>query len=572
MATLEPAILEAPPRIRIYDPLYEPDPTRPLKEHRGIPVLLLDYLVVSAILVCSDKLEWLQASSQTSGAPKAERETQNLIQQWRHHVESVAEEEDIQVPARVARSSSPAGSSTSIVDVSMDSVYGHGQRNDIHDTPRMHDRRSLDLSTPSTNPSTIFTSFSGVPHPYAAQYHLDGGSSPASEFGQSIYSAVNSDGRAEDTTPRHATHPINRNNSGHSAHGRMASMGARSEPDRPQYAASIISNGTSMSTPAGTASRRRPLPSIPTGAPAVPPVPNIPPELLARLNIGQRAAGVGMSEFGEPNSPMALLQTNSLGFSTSTSASSSPLYPHYSNSPSSEGPLSARSRVQTLSSSPDSMLSRNVGPGYLTTDADPRRRTTSESASMLVSSPRWPAEDAIEPNARDISTPTPHIVQGRADGDEGRDDEPVNGANVGGARLQHRMSMYKGPRPGDEEEAERAEPSVVHANAVDSGLLHGNMVQPLRIRDNTSRPRTSAASSSTSSGYGSYARPSTAGGATTLGGQSTRSGAVLEEDELEVDLDHNEIADGEFAPPSYDSIDFSRPPVKPHQTLRIPQQ
>ena len=44
VTTLEPAVLSAPPRIRIFDPCYEPDPTRPVKQHKGVLIMLLDYI------------------------------------------------------------------------------------------------------------------------------------------------------------------------------------------------------------------------------------------------------------------------------------------------------------------------------------------------------------------------------------------------------------------------------------------------------------------------------------------------------------------------------------------------
>lgn len=138
------------------------------------------------------------------------------------------------------------------------------------------------------------------------------------------------------------------------------------------------------------------------------------------------------------------------------------------------------------------------------------------------------------------------------------------------------MSMYKGPRPGDEDaEVEQGgEASVVHANAVDAGLVQESMVHPLRLRSgDSSRARPSTAASS-SSAYSSLTMgPLTAASSSTFGGQLVlgRAGAVLEDDEFEGDLDQDDIHDAEFAPPSYDSIDFSRPPVKPDQGLRLRQ-
>lgn len=598
MATLEPAILEAPPRIRVYDPLYEPDPTRPLKEHRGIPVLLLDYLITTALLVCSDKHEWLAASSQAIVSPKAEKETSNLIQQWRHHVESVAEEENIKVPSRVGRAeSSSAGSSSSIVDVSLESVYARQPTNNL-DTPKIHDRRSLEISSPSTNsnPSTIFTSFSNTPHPYALPYGLEDGSSPASDFAQSIYSEFPPNEHVSRSSSNGAE--VERGGSGH---GRMASRDARSEPDRPRYAASIMSRETTMSAPqraevlaspasASTtnSSRRRPLPTIPTGGPPVPPVPNIPPELLARLNLGQRTAtgagagsgglGVGVGEFGE-QAQMPILETNALGIGMHP-------HPHPSSPSTATGPSFSFNERQTQPSSPETYLpylnpiSGQASVSVSGDNIDPRRRTNSESTTTMLSSADGPrsltdglGNLSISPaqmggaGARDAN-----LGAGVGESSALANTNASANTNTGtGARLQHRMSLYKGPRPGDEPTEREPMPPMpmpsypVHSNAIDAGALPNHahsQVHPLRIREaaTNARPWTSGsvsvASSSTSTIALSPRQFTRAVGGTPI--------ATLGE-ELDIDVEHGEIADGEFAPPSYDSIDFSRPAVKPHE-------
>lgn len=58
VATLEPAVLSAPPRIRVFEPVYERDDTRPQLEHQGVPIPLLDYLVATSLLLLTDKDEW----------------------------------------------------------------------------------------------------------------------------------------------------------------------------------------------------------------------------------------------------------------------------------------------------------------------------------------------------------------------------------------------------------------------------------------------------------------------------------------------------------------------------------
>ncbi len=59
VAVLDAATLSAPPRLKIYDTLIEKETARSQDNHKGIPTVLLDYLVVTAFLLVTDVQEWL---------------------------------------------------------------------------------------------------------------------------------------------------------------------------------------------------------------------------------------------------------------------------------------------------------------------------------------------------------------------------------------------------------------------------------------------------------------------------------------------------------------------------------
>ncbi|KZT71813.1 hypothetical protein DAEQUDRAFT_763642 [Daedalea quercina L-15889] len=59
VAVLDAATLSAPPRLRIYQTLTAPDHARSQQNHAGIPFLLLDYLVVTSLLLTTTTQEWL---------------------------------------------------------------------------------------------------------------------------------------------------------------------------------------------------------------------------------------------------------------------------------------------------------------------------------------------------------------------------------------------------------------------------------------------------------------------------------------------------------------------------------
>ena len=76
VAILEPAILTAPPQLKVFDPLHQPDATRPQRTHGGVPLSLLDFLLVTAMLLTTDSDEWTnvtRAPPNTSRDPPEEQ-------------------------------------------------------------------------------------------------------------------------------------------------------------------------------------------------------------------------------------------------------------------------------------------------------------------------------------------------------------------------------------------------------------------------------------------------------------------------------------------------------------------
>ncbi|EJD03222.1 uncharacterized protein FOMMEDRAFT_20387 [Fomitiporia mediterranea MF3/22] len=161
VAVLEPAVLAAPPRIKVFQTLYEHDETRPQREHRGVPVFLLDYLVVTALLVVSEKDEWLQAASGATSSTSTQTASsitrQGSIHKWRLEVQtepfSIAEFDDSN-----SNSQPPSPSVPSVIDI------GPSKTEDVDSDSRAADTAALRLSkhisqlvTTTTSPET-FTS------------------------------------------------------------------------------------------------------------------------------------------------------------------------------------------------------------------------------------------------------------------------------------------------------------------------------------------------------------------------------------------------------------------------------
>ncbi|THH09201.1 hypothetical protein EW146_g8753 [Bondarzewia mesenterica] len=58
VAILEPANLTAPPQLKVFDALHRPDASQPQRTHGGVPLSLLDFLLVTSMLLTTDADEW----------------------------------------------------------------------------------------------------------------------------------------------------------------------------------------------------------------------------------------------------------------------------------------------------------------------------------------------------------------------------------------------------------------------------------------------------------------------------------------------------------------------------------
>ncbi|KAI3609602.1 hypothetical protein WG66_001267 [Moniliophthora roreri] len=92
IAILEPAVDAAPPRLKVFETLHDKYDARPMAVHQGVSVLLLDYLLVSALLLVTDIQEWTMVrpssaqgasgSSPNTGPASASMSSASTLQ-WR---------------------------------------------------------------------------------------------------------------------------------------------------------------------------------------------------------------------------------------------------------------------------------------------------------------------------------------------------------------------------------------------------------------------------------------------------------------------------------------------------------
>ncbi|KAL5484970.1 hypothetical protein ACEPAI_7612 [Sanghuangporus weigelae] len=173
------------PRIVVCDTLYERDVTHPLREHRGVPVLLLDYLIATALLITCEKDEWLAAAR---GQPTSGSGVHGAIHRWRmgvqHDLLPPPERSDLAEEELESRSSSPDISSSSVLDngpsssgslVEVSSDTGAGlSRQMSSPQSRLPGTRNSCLSTTSRQSSTFSRlpplSLSTTTHPFSSEF------------------------------------------------------------------------------------------------------------------------------------------------------------------------------------------------------------------------------------------------------------------------------------------------------------------------------------------------------------------------------------------------------------------
>src|SRR6267142_852728 len=62
IAILEPGIQRAPPQVKILDPLFRVDTSRPQRMHNGLALSLLDFLLVTAMILMTPNDEWMNVT------------------------------------------------------------------------------------------------------------------------------------------------------------------------------------------------------------------------------------------------------------------------------------------------------------------------------------------------------------------------------------------------------------------------------------------------------------------------------------------------------------------------------
>ncbi|KAI0684726.1 hypothetical protein BC835DRAFT_604735 [Cytidiella melzeri] len=83
IAVLEPAYLNAPPRIRIYKTMNDDnDSDRQQQDYNGVPVLVLDYLLTTALLLVTDSQEWLDRKANDSGLVRISGSSNAAVKRW----------------------------------------------------------------------------------------------------------------------------------------------------------------------------------------------------------------------------------------------------------------------------------------------------------------------------------------------------------------------------------------------------------------------------------------------------------------------------------------------------------
>ncbi|PIL35959.1 hypothetical protein GSI_01619 [Ganoderma sinense ZZ0214-1] len=111
VAVLDAATLSAPPRLKIYDSLIDKETARSQDNYKGIPTILLDYLITTALLLVTDVQEWLDRPREAR-IPGGNSYT---VQRWLaliHHRPAPPEPDHPTVDLSLTVSSTPPHSAT----------------------------------------------------------------------------------------------------------------------------------------------------------------------------------------------------------------------------------------------------------------------------------------------------------------------------------------------------------------------------------------------------------------------------------------------------------------------------
>ncbi|KZT10816.1 uncharacterized protein LAESUDRAFT_755480 [Laetiporus sulphureus 93-53] len=163
IAVLDAAVLSASPRLRIYETLISPDLARSQQNFAGIPFLLIDYLVATALLLTTTTQEWLDRPANAPLPGSSSR----TVQKWLRilHPESYpARENDRPVQNTRPQGETPISSPTTPFS-SAGSSFVRGSH---HSWPASSASGGSEQITTPTTPSTQSSS-SGSRRPASAE-------------------------------------------------------------------------------------------------------------------------------------------------------------------------------------------------------------------------------------------------------------------------------------------------------------------------------------------------------------------------------------------------------------------
>ncbi|KAJ3557862.1 hypothetical protein NM688_g1243 [Phlebia brevispora] len=82
VAVFDAAVLSAPPRLRVFQTFLNGDAERTQENYHGVPVMLLDYLMLTSLLMVTDVQEWLDRPQTDNGRVRIPGSSAPVVQKW----------------------------------------------------------------------------------------------------------------------------------------------------------------------------------------------------------------------------------------------------------------------------------------------------------------------------------------------------------------------------------------------------------------------------------------------------------------------------------------------------------
>ncbi|CAL1706440.1 unnamed protein product [Somion occarium] len=177
-AILDSSVLSAPARLSIFHNCLEDDESRTQENYKGIPVLLLDYLITTSLLLVTEVQEWLDRQQSPSGTVRIPGSSIPAVKKWLAIIHNTplppsqaTSPSDTASSAniwgssdrRTSTSSSPptsvASPTPSVPGTSLDSILHRPSSEEIPPVPPLPQSSSL------ADPSQVITPF---PHSFAS--------------------------------------------------------------------------------------------------------------------------------------------------------------------------------------------------------------------------------------------------------------------------------------------------------------------------------------------------------------------------------------------------------------------